>query len=63
VLLHDFSPSAGGFPPVTIAGILELLEGSDYVNFRQHCVEELESVFSRVQVLPINKRLSWYICS
>lgn len=62
VLLHDFSPASQGFSPVSVIGLLEKLEGSDYVNFRRSGLEELEKLFQLVTVLPIHKRASWYIC-
>lgn len=62
VLLHDFSPANGGLPIVTITGLLEHLEGSDYVDFRRNGVAELEEIFEQVRVVPVSRRLSWYIC-
>jgi len=62
VLIHDFSPAEKGIPVFTITGLLELLEGSDYVKFRHNAVRELETVFGSVQVFPISRWISWYIC-
>jgi SAM-dependent methyltransferase len=62
VLLHDYSPSERGFPLLSVMGLLERLERSDYVAFRQGARGELESVFDRVEIIPINARASWYYC-
>jgi ubiquinone/menaquinone biosynthesis C-methylase UbiE len=62
VLLHDFSPASGGFPFTSITAFLELLEGSDYANFRRNGVGELEEACRHVTVLPVGKRVSWYVC-
>jgi ubiquinone/menaquinone biosynthesis C-methylase UbiE len=62
VLLHDFSPALRGFSPFSIVGILERLERSDYIDFRQNGFSELEGIFESVSILPIDKRLCWYFC-
>lgn len=62
VLLHDYSPAHDGFSPFSIIGILERLEKSDYIGFRRNAKTELQSLFSSVEIVPINARSSWYIC-
>ena len=62
VLLHDFSPASGGFPFLSVIGALERLEGSDYLGFRRKGLTELESIFENVAVLPVDPRVSWYLC-
>jgi ubiquinone/menaquinone biosynthesis C-methylase UbiE len=62
VLLHDFSPSGNGISLLTITGLLEFLERSDYIDFRRNGVQELEKFFGSVRILPVNRQLSWYIC-
>ena len=62
VLLYDYSPGERGFSPFSVIGILERLEGSDYIAFRRQGMTELESLFDRVEILPIDKRASMYMC-
>jgi hypothetical protein len=62
VALHDFSPGLGGFSALSIPGILEKLEGSDYIEFRRNGVAELEEIFDTVRVIPLDRRTSWYLC-
>jgi SAM-dependent methyltransferase len=62
VLLHDFSPSVGVFPPWSIIGLLERLEGSDYRVFVSRGLEELREVFASVHVTDVGRTVSWYVC-
>jgi ubiquinone/menaquinone biosynthesis C-methylase UbiE len=62
VLFQDFSQSERGFSPLSVIGILERLEGSDYLNFRNNGLEEMEEAFGSVNIVSLNKRGSWYIC-
>ncbi|MBN1686210.1 MAG: class I SAM-dependent methyltransferase [Spirochaetales bacterium] len=62
VILHDFSPGDGGIPFFTVTGFLEILEHSDYIAFRQSGYDELRETFDRVEVLPVDRWLSWYVC-
>ena len=62
VILHDFSPAAGGFRLGSVTGFLEKLERSDYVEFRKHGLEELRQIFPRVDLIQVDKQLSWYVC-
>ena len=62
VLLHDFAPASDGFPVLSVIGMLERLERSDYIGFRQNGLAELEGIFDSVTVHPVDTQVSWYIC-
>ncbi len=58
VLFHDYSSERS-----RITNIIEYIEGGDYFNFIKTGLEEMESVFSRVEVIKIKKYTNWYICT
>jgi SAM-dependent methyltransferase len=62
VLLHDFSPADRKFSSLSVIGILEYLEGSDYVSFRKNALGELGEIFATVEIIRLNKKVSWYVC-
>jgi SAM-dependent methyltransferase len=45
------------------ARFLEWIEGGYYHNFREHALEELNSIFSMVDVFEINNNNAYYFCS
>ena len=61
-LISDYSPANRGFSLLSINGLLERLEKSDYLEFRRYGCDELEGIFQRVTVLPVDKRSCWYLC-
>ncbi len=63
VLLHDFSPADRKFSPLSVIGILECMEGSDYVSFRKNSLRELREIFGTVETIRLDKKVSWYVCS
>ena len=58
VLLHDYSPERS-----IMTNIIEYIEGGDYFNFIRTGLEEMQDVFSTVEVLKIKKHINWYICT
>ena len=62
VLLHDYSPADRGFGPFTVMGILEALERSHYIDFRNNALAELREVFSSVRAIVLDNRVCWYVC-
>ena len=58
VLFHDYSPERS-----IITNIIEYIEGGDYFNFIRTGLEEMEEIFSSVEVVGIRKYTNWYICT
>ncbi len=58
VILHDYNETRG-----LITTIVEFLEGGDYFNFIKVVKDELNSIFQKVQVVNVDTRAAWYICS
>lgn len=63
VLLHDFSPSVQRFSYQSVTGFLELLERSKYREFLRFGFDELHEVFKSIEIIPIDRQSSWYICN
>ena len=57
VLFHDYSSER-----TVITNIIEYIEGGDYFNFIRSGLEEIQEVFSKVEVIKIKKNVNWYIC-
>lgn len=57
VLIHDYSSERS-----IITNIIEYIEGGDYFNFIKTGMEEMQEVFSSVEVVGIKKYTNWYIC-
>ena len=58
VLFHDYSSERSIF-----TNIIEYIEGGDYFNFIKTGLDEMQEVFSKVEVIKIKKYINWYICS
>jgi len=58
VLFHDYN-SVRRLP----TDIAEYLENGDYFNFIRSGVDEMNSVFSSVKVVPVGKQSAWYVCT
>ena len=58
VLFHDYSSERN-----MITNIIEYIEGGDYFNFIRTGLEEMEDIFSTVEVVRIKKYNNWYICT
>ena len=58
VLIHDYGPkkSLG-------TTCIEFLEGGGYFTFIKTGIREMKTVFSHVQVVPVDAGAYWYICS
>jgi SAM-dependent methyltransferase len=58
VLFHDYSSERS-----IMTNIIEYIEGGDYFNFIKTGLEEMQEVFSSVEVIKIEKYVNWYICT
>ena len=58
ILFHDYSAERN-----MITDIIEYIEGGDYFNFIRTGLEEMEEIFSSVEVVRIKKYTNWYICT
>ena len=58
VLFHDYSSERN-----TITNIIEFIEGGDYFNFIKTGLSEMKDIFTKVEVVEINKYTNWYICT
>lgn len=58
VLFHDYSSERS-----IMTNIIEYIEGGDYFNFIKTGLEEMQEVFSKVEVINIKKQTNWYICT
>ncbi len=57
VIIHDYNAKRS-----LLTDAVEALEGGDYFNFINEVTSELHQHICDLQVLPIGKRSSWYIC-
>lgn len=58
VVFHDYNSERA-----VLTNIVEWLERGDYFNFITTAQSEMEEYFSSVQVVDVDKRAAWYICS
>ena len=58
VLFHDYNSVRG-----LATDIAEYLEGGDYFNFIHTAVEEMNSAFSKVTIVPVGRQSAWYVCA
>ena len=58
VLFHDYSAERS-----IMTNIIEYIEGGDYFNFIKTGLEEMQEVYSKVEVIKIKKHINWYICT
>lgn len=58
LILHDYSNKRS-----LITNVVEYAEGGDYFNFIKVIKDELEDQFGNLEVVPLEKRASCYICS
>lgn len=58
ILIHDYSKKSN-----LLIKIAEFLENGDYFNFIKTGLEEMNEVFSNVQVLSVDRYSNWYICT
>ena len=58
VLFHDYSSERN-----IMTNIIEYIEGGDYFNFIKTGLEEMQEVFSKVEVISIKKYTNWYTCT
>jgi ubiquinone/menaquinone biosynthesis C-methylase UbiE len=57
VLFYDYSSRRNLF--ITF---IEWLEDGDYFNFIKNGLNEMNQIFSKVDVIPVRKYNNWYIC-
>ena len=58
VLIHDYNSRRSLF-----ISFIEYMEGGDYFNFINSGLDEMEEVFSHVELIPVRKYNNWYICT
>lgn len=58
VVFHDYNSERA-----VLTNVVEWLEGGDYFNFITTAQSEMEDYFSSVEVVDVDKRAAWYICS
>jgi len=65
VIIHDYNQNRS--PPISL---VEWLERGDYFRFIRHaetemreCMADMQTCFSAVQVIPVDKRAHWYVCT
>lgn len=58
VIIHDYNQNRR-----LLNDVAEWLERGDYFNFIKVAEKELERIFSKVEVVDVDKRAAWYICT
>ncbi|MFA5851266.1 MAG: class I SAM-dependent methyltransferase [Spirochaetales bacterium] len=58
VLFHDYNSVRR-----LTTDIAEYLEDGDYFNFIHTAVEEMNSAFSKVTIVPVGRQSAWYVCA
>lgn len=58
VIIYDYNQNRS-----LATSFMEWLEGGDYFNFIKDPRSELEQCFSDVEVVDVDVRAAWYICS
>lgn len=57
VIIQDYNDERA-----LLTNIIEYLEGGDYFNFIKFGKKEMESIFSKVDMITFGVRTAWYIC-
>lgn len=57
-ILHDYNQNRA-----FLTDVIESIEGGDYFNFTQKVEEELKDNFASVQIIQVDTRAAWYICT
>jgi len=57
VIVHDYNSRRS-----LLREGIELLEGGDYFNFIREAEREMQEDFCDVQVVPVGRHSSWYLC-
>jgi ubiquinone/menaquinone biosynthesis C-methylase UbiE len=57
VIIHDYNSERALF-----TSIIEFVEGGDYFNFIKKAKEEMDDIFSSVDVINVGKMANWYVC-
>jgi ubiquinone/menaquinone biosynthesis C-methylase UbiE len=58
ILFHEYSSKRN-----VLTDIIEFIEGGEYFNFIRTGLEEMQEIFSSVEVVEIKKHNNWYICT
>ncbi len=58
VIIHDYNENRA-----ILTTIVEWLEGGDYFNFIKNAKEEMAEIFEKVEVINVDERAAWYICT